>query len=208
MSKKRNVLLLSLSVMNVRNSENESSYEYTEGRNQIYGIKGRLTNEAPTKYVIENLAGRRMQECLDDIVIISSDTTKMPIRAKGEAAWLDRTDPLLQSPIGDMSHLEYYEKSIQYYVKEKHSDLYKDRNINYYVIDILDQPQQLEVAQAALEAAQKVLGNNDDEKVDLYIDYNGGPRYVASMILSIANMMKNRQVEIKEVLTMNYDHIY
>ena len=35
MSKKRNVLLLSLSVMNVRNSENESSYEYTEGRNQI-----------------------------------------------------------------------------------------------------------------------------------------------------------------------------
>ena len=93
MSKKRNVLLLSLSVMNVRNSENESSYEYTEGRNQIYGIKGRLTNEAPTKYVIENLAGRRMQECLDDIVIISSDTTKMPIRAKGEAAWLDRTDP-------------------------------------------------------------------------------------------------------------------
>ena len=206
MSKKRNVLLLSLSVMNVRNSENESSYEYTEGRNQIYGIKGRLTNGAPTKYVIENLAGRRMQECLDDIVIISSDTTKMPIRAKGEAAWLDRTDPLLQSPIGDMSHLEYYEKSIQYYVKEKHSDLYKDRNINYYVIDILDQPQQLEVAQAALEAAQKVLGNNDDEKVDLYIDYNGGPRYVASMILSIANMMKNRQVEIKEVLTMNYDN--
>lgn len=206
MNTRRNVLLLSLSVMNVKNSENESSYEYTEGGKMISGIKGRLTNEAPTKYVIESLARRKTPEHLDDIVIISSDTTKMPIREKGEVAWLGRIDPFLQRPIGDMSHLEYYEKSIQHYVGEQHSDLYSDRNINYHVIDISDQPQQVDVAKAALEAAQKVLGNNDDEKVDLYIDYNGGPRYVASMILSIANMMKNRQVEIKEVLTMNYDN--
>ena len=46
----------------------------------------------------------------------------------------------------------------------------------------------------------------DSEDVELYIDYNGGQRYVAFMILAISNLMKLRNIEIKEIMTMNRDN--
>ena len=42
--------------------------------------------------------------------------------------------------------------------------------------------------------------------VDLYIDYNGGPRNVAFMVLSISNLMKIREVNTKEIMSMNFDN--
>lgn len=60
------------------------------------------------------------------------------------------------------------------------------------------------LSKAVIEAADQITA--DDVETDLYIDFNGGPRDVAFMIYSLANLMKLRNVTVRQILTMNYEN--
>ncbi len=207
---KRNVLLLCLSVVNVRSQGRLNQYAADYGKPSQIDIEGLMTNEAPAKYVIEKLQKRG--ERLDDIVVISSQTTRETIlemeRAaklpEDKAAWLKKEVNDTGKTMDAMTHLEYYQTVIHDYAVKQYPECYREQPIAYHVVDIPNDPGEKHVAEAAVKAAEYVLGN--DETVDLYIDYNGGLRYVALMILNIANLMKIRNIEIQEVITMNFDN--
>ena len=41
-----------------------------------------------------------------------------------------------------------------------------------------------------------------DNDIHLYIDYNGGPRYVAFMQVVLAQFLKTRNVQLEQIITM------
>ncbi len=57
------------------------------------------------------------------------------------------------------------------------------------------------ISKAVIDAATKITDTK--EEINLYIDYNGGQRYIALMMLAVANLMEIRSVKIKQILTMN-----
>lgn len=203
---KKNVLLLCLSPVNVKGKENLYSYTY---QGEKYQIKGFMTNEAPAKSVIERLY-KNNRKRLDEIVLICSDTTKDKIANlknvdinSPEFDWMREKVMSSGKTMDQMTHVEYYMEIINQFAEEKDA-MYRSTPIKYREIEIPDFTEAQEVAEAAVQAADQVMidGNN----VDLYIDFNGGQRYVAFMILSIANLMKIRRIDVKEIMTMNYDN--
>ena len=207
MQKKKNVLLLCLSVVNLKRVESNYSYMFL---GKEYYLRGLMTNEAPAESVIERL-NRAQEGRLDSIVLICSQTTQEKIMdSKDNKGISERESARIKERIfpsgktmDQMTHLEYYREVINEFAEKTDMD-YKVKPISYNIVPISDVAEAKEIAEAAVQAANSVMiqGNN----VDLYIDYNGGPRYVAFMILSISNLMKIRKVNIKEIMTMNYDN--
>lgn len=59
--------------------------------------------------------------------------------------------------------------------------------------------------QIALVAAQ-TMDTIGSAEANLFIDFNGGPRQFAFMLLSMANLAKFRKTKIARVISMNYDN--
>lgn len=207
MQKKKNVLLLCLSPVSINGEENTYFY-LDEGK--VYQVRGFMTNEAPAKSVIERLhrdGGKR----LDKIVLISSQTTRGKIiefrknqNCSGKAPSLVKDKIVsLGKDLEQITHLEYYEEVVNAFAVNI-DEGYREKPISYNIVPIPDKAEPNEVARAAVEAADYVMMQGND--VDLYIDYNGGPRNVAFMILSISNLMKIREVNTKEIMSMNFDN--
>ena len=220
---KKNVLLLCLSMVNIKNGQ-ESKYEYY-GEGEPKGlVKGFLTNEAPAKSIIRRLdaAGER----LDDIVVICSESVRRPVLSEkyrgianeeksdggnenNIALYRERRDMVLEEDrenFDSLTHIELYKSLIHHFsISDEEIDrsVYEGRRIDFHEIPISDDADGAEVTKAAVEAA-RYLEIQDGTEIDLYIDYNGGQRYMASMIVSIANLAKVRGVRVKEILTMNF----
>lgn len=202
---KENILLLCMSPVAKVKSEFNYSYIY---KDKEYFLQGIMTNEAPAKSVIERLQLDN-GKMLDKIVIICSDLTR---KKKLKEIFDGHTEDmqlykirtaLSEEEISNMTTLTFFKEMIQKYSAEV-DQKYKDKPIKFQVVCISDFTEASQVAKAAVEAANKVM--EDSEDVELYIDYNGGQRYVAFMILAISNLMKLRNIEIKEIMTMNLDN--
>lgn len=207
MQKKKNVLLLCLSPVSINGEEN--TYFYLDEGN-VYQVRGFMTNEAPAKSVIERLhrdGGKR----LDKIVLISSQTTRGKIidykknkdPSEQESGSIKDKIVSLGKDLEQITHLEYYEEVVNAFAVNI-DEGYREKPISYNIVPIPDKAEPNEVARAAVKAADYVMMQGND--VDLYIDYNGGPRNVAFMILSISNLMKIREVNTKEIMSMNFDN--
>ncbi len=190
---KKNVLLLCLSPLATRPKKNSYSYGNKEG----VALTGFMTNEAPTKAVIEIL--KRKNERLDKIVIICSEKTSEVIKL--DEKWAQENADELNGIIANQNatHKELYKKLINEYAV-KTDARYQAMPIEYAEINIPNQTEDYEVSGTVIDAATAVGSD-----VDLYIDFNGGQRYIAFMIVAISNLMKNRSVEISQILTMNFD---
>lgn len=190
---KKNVLLLCLSPLATRPKKNSYSYGNKDGA----ALTGFMTNEAPTKAVIETL--KRKNERLDKIVIICSEKTSEVIKLDEE--WAQENADELNGIIANQNatHKELYKRLINEYAV-KTDARYQAMPVEYAEINIPNQTEDYEVSGTVIDAATAV-GND----VNLYIDFNGGQRYIAFMIVAISNLMKNRSVEISRILTMNFD---
>ena len=203
MNQEKNVLLLCLSTLSSSDLR-VSEYVY-DLDNKDKTVNGIMTNEAPAKGVIERLALKNKK--LDQIVVICSDTVNKPIgeRSPKDQDCLAKHSCIVKSKLAGYTHLELYKTLVNNYIaKKKFEDLYKNNPIAYDCIKIPDITSENEVSQVVVEAAEKVVDSNED--VNLYIDYNGGQRYIAFMILSLANLMEVRGVTIKDIMSMNYEN--
>jgi len=169
--------------------KNVKEFEYSfEKEAGIYEtVTGRMTNEAPAKAVIRQLCGRNRKERLDRIVMICSDAVYQTVDSE---------------EFQGLSHVEAYKKMINDFAKMQ-DDCYVETPIEYVEVSIPNFTEDREVSKAVIDAANKVI--ECDDAIHLHIDYNGGQRYVAFMILAIANLMKIRHVDIRQIMTMNFE---
>lgn len=196
----KNVLLLCLSPVNKFAHMNK--YSFDMGNNEWSYVDGVMTNEAPTKALIKILSIKDRKERLDRIVLICSDTVHKAIETDENNRILAEYDAF-SNPLQPISHVDFYKNVINDFAKTISSD-YKDKPIEYREILIPDFTDDRQVSASVIEAAEKVIEFNDI--IHLHIDFNGGQRYIAFMLLAVANLMKIRDIDIQHVMTMNFDN--
>ncbi len=197
----KNVLLLCMSPISGRARMN--TYLFEEAQSGNFFVDGVMTNEAPTKAVIRLLSKKKESQRLDKIIMICSDKINEAIELVDGQNDLDKIDCLKNEELERKTHADIYKKLISHYAEET-DPCYAENPIEYVSISIPNITNEDEVSKAVIEAANII--SEIDEKVELYIDFNGGQRYVAFMILAIANLMKIRSVSIKQIMTMNFDN--
>ncbi len=216
--------------MNDNNIDNENDLYHvkikTENQDYIHEVKGRLTNEAPAKYVIDKLNNDHNQR-LDRIVMICSDAVRKKInpgkstsneehkntvpdksssteekeKQKYEAEHaliLNKDERVLE-----LTHIEYFKRVITAFA-ENINTCYKDTRIDFKDTSITNFSDETNVIKAVIDSASKVV--EDYEDVNLYIDFNGGPRNVAVLIMGLSHLMKLRNVTIKEIMYMDFEN--
>lgn len=209
--KTKNVLLLCLSNVNLGENAKEKEYSYQTDEGNIT-VSGFQTNEPFTKALIEKFLRKAPPERLDEVVLICSEKVLSPICKDGDRSKLEENEYLRKKSfasgkkIEEMTHLDYYKESIAEFIAEDERRLavYPEGIPNCKVISISNNPSESEVSNAAIQAAEDILANAERKKVKLFIDYNGGQRYVAFMLIGIANLMEIRKAEIGDIITMNY----
>ena len=201
----KNILLLCVSLFPVKKENGKivepdvASYYFLDEKNEKYTekisdkwyeFKGIMTNEAPSKGVIKYLYDQNRR--LDKIVAIVSDRVEQNIEGR------------------DISHYEYFKNAIYNYISEEISEDYfcgYNPDSLFEVVKINDITDEDAVIKASIDVATKIpeiKGNITD--VNLFIDFNGGQRYIPFMLWNIASMMEIRGVKIEKTLTMNFEN--
>ena len=184
---KKNVLLLCLSPFKPQSQIAE--YCYTHKNGQVVSFTGRMTNEAPAKCVIDCISRFEIGGKLDRVVMICSSK--------------------LSGSIDDgstVSHIDYYKSAVKDFAAST-DPVYKEKEIEFTEIPVEDYTESNAVSLAAVKAAEEILSlSPNGEEINLYIDFNGGQRYFALMLLAVSNIMKQHSVNISNVLTMNYEN--
>lgn len=207
----KNVLLLCLSNVNLGENAKKKEYSYQTDEGNIT-VSGFQTNEPFTKALIEKFLRKAQPERLDEVVLICSEKVLSPICEGGDRSKLEGNEYLREKTfasgkkIEEMTHLDYYKESIAEFIAEDERRLavYPEGIPNCKVISISNNPSESEVSNAAIQAAEDILANAEGKNVKLFIDYNGGQRYVAFMLIGIANLMEIRKAEIGDIITMDY----
>lgn len=197
-NRERNVMLLCLSPLS-ENAFEKPKWEYAyKYRDETHNLQGYMTNEAPVKRVIEILNQDHGKQ-LDQIVTICSTKISNDIIEPGKIA----DESLLEVPsekLGTMTHLAYFEEVIAHFMREKGLDymprIGKPITINGFST-------QTSVTNAAIKAADEVMKDSENRKINLYVDFNGGPRNVAALLLGLTNLLELRGANIKEILFMD-----
>ncbi len=188
----KNILLLCLSPLSPYAQLNKYCAEI-DGSTVFF--EGSMTNEAPAKYIIDML--RAKGERLDKIVLICSNFVKTNIREDAPIP----AEAEVESGTA-LSHLELFRRLIDKYARSA-DRCYSITPIEYIEVPIPDLTNDFQVSESVIDAANEITSDGND--VQLFIDFNGGQRYIAFMILSIANLMKIRGVKVPLIMTMNFD---
>lgn len=205
----KNVLLLCMSAIKEEGiKENQYVYTLSDGKKQDE-VWGFVTNEAPMRYVMKMVFPNK----LDRIVIICSDEVsnrKIEIskcNESGKEVGNQRRDSFQEKIqklfLGkkEFKLLDYYKKLVELETEDY------DYVPEYKEIPIPDNPEDTEVAEAVINEVNNVMEFPDkDNDIHLYIDYNGGPRYVAFMQVVLAQFLKTRNVQLEQIITMNFDN--
>ena len=209
--KTKNVLLLCLSNVNLGENAKKKEYSYQTDEGTIT-VSGFQTNEPFTKSLIEKFLRKTPPERLDEVVLICSEKVLSTICKDGDRSKLEGNEYLRKKTfasgkkIEEMTHLDYYKESIAEFIvaDQRRLEVYPEGIPNCKVIPISNNPSESEVSNAAIQAAEDIFANAEGKKVNLFIDYNGGQRYVAFMLIGIANLMEIRKVGIGDIITMDY----
>lgn len=215
----RNVLLLCMSKIDEgKIKENQYIYTLSNGKREDK-IWGFTTNEAPVKYIIKDINSRKKEESdkLDRIIIICSDEVKNRWievekcnneKERKRDNFKEKIEKLFPGKC-EIKLTEYYKKIVELETKKYNYEP------EYIEIPISDNPEDKEVAKAVIEAVKNVMefpasginkGEAQKSDIHLYIDYNGGQRYVAFMLVVLAQFLKTRQVNLEQIITMNYEN--
>ena len=172
-SSKLNLLITSVSPY--RNITRVYLDEIDEGLEEERKYSGKMTNEAPITSLIHRL--NKKHERLDEIIYIESDKIRQPIKD------------------GD-STADYLRRRINYYTQKTEGLLC----VNYCKddsVEIPDEPDEKAVSTAVFKVYNRILALAEGKKeVNIYIESNGGVRYVLTMLLSVTKALEKRNMNI------------
>lgn len=184
---KKNVLLLCLSP--VKPFAQSTEYCYTLKNGQPIIFEGSMTNEAPAKCVIDTISRYEIGGRLDKVVMVCSSKLKNKI-----------------DPSSELTHIDYYKSAVEDFAALT-DPVYGAHPIEFAEIPVEDYTESNAVSLAAVKAAENILSTSQNgDQINLYIDFNGGQRYFALMLLAVSSIMEQHSVNISKVLTMNYEN--
>ena len=192
-----NIMITNVSVIN-RYSENK----YTDVSGEYSDITGYITNEPPVKYLMEKLNAN--QEKLDKLILIASDDVNRKVTIK------------LQRDGGNKEEVEKFEAdygngkmtSVEI-LKDKIIKFSDEKNIpcpEFEVVKLSDggngdtfsEISDTAVVNAVDEVNQKLIEESHKCcNLNVYIESNGGVRYVIVMLLSVMNILQKVYANIK-----------
>ncbi|MFR8118175.1 MAG: TM1812 family CRISPR-associated protein [Lachnospira sp.] len=192
-----NIMITNVSVIN-RYLKNE----YTDESGQYADITGYITNEAPVKYLMQKL--NATDEKLDKLILIASDDVNQKVEIK------------LQKDEGNKKEVEQFEAdygngkmtSVEI-LEDKIAKFSIEKNIpcpEFEVVELSDGVNGdgfSEISDTAVvNAVDKVNCKLIDESrkcrnLNVYIESNGGVRYVIVMLLSVMNILEKVYANIK-----------
>ena len=180
-----NILITNVSKVRLMDGKPKIENYIDENGNEFEGC---MTNEAPIKSIIRRL--QKNGESLDRIIYIESDT----VRKKDEN-------------ISGMSHADFLRRLIYGYCENSgyRQAEYSEESDS---IRISDEPNAEEVSESVFKVYNRIVGlSQQNDEINIYIESNGGVRYVLSMLLSITETLESRldNVHIKEISSMVFN---
>ncbi len=186
-----NVLITNVSTINLTDGQKyPDEKQYIDAAGNEYS--GRMTNEAPIKSVAKRLINDRKK--LDAIVYIASDRVRTEIELVPE-----------NSETQKKTHVGF----LDLWIKEYLMNILKISEENLpeiKPIEISDEPNVDMVSKTVFDVYDYLTEClNKCEQLNIYIESNGGVRYVLTMLLSVAKSLERMypgKVHIREVLSM------
>lgn len=180
-----NIVLTNVSTVKMDKDGHLNTSDYLDEYNNE--IKGTMTNEAPIKSIIIRLEKKNQR--LDHIIYIESEKV--------------RTESIVLAG-NKMSHAEYLRKTITDFARKEgyFAPIYDAKKDSIY---IKDEPNAAHVSDTVFSVYDRIMEiYKEDEDINIYVESNGGVRYVLTMLLSVTKTLENRfeNIHIREVLSM------
>lgn len=195
-----NVLITNISNLSYRDGDDLPFTYIEEGTGA--STKAFMTNEAPIELLINHL--QKQGEKLNHIILIASEFVRKPIGKKLE-------DSFNQYFSGDDeyrfksedSHFTCLKKRIEKYTKENSYDCPSMEEKD--AVKIADEPDDENVTAAIFEVVKKLQTIADEgNEVHVYIESNGGVRYVMMMLNTISQILEknNSNIFVEKIFSM------
>ena len=187
-----NLLITNVSKVTANNFRNNRNNKYIDEKNNEFD--GIMTNEAPIKSVMQRLYNDGNK--LSEIIFICSNSVRSNIEKVDE----------IESIYFDGKHnsLEVLKDRIYEWSDNKY------KQPKYYEVFIDDEPNEESLTKTINDVRKRILelvynSEKSDGRVNIYIESNGGIRYVVTMLLSVIKsleLLHDGRIEIKEILSM------
>ena len=176
-----NIMITNVSILKNKSKVNGNLYCF-DGVSDL--INGTITNEAPIiglQKLLQDKSGN-----LDKIIMIASESVRTKI--------MELTDD--NGIIQRTTSLEFLRKKI-------------DINIETEDVEIKDEPDEedtVETVNKVKNIIEKVANNNPQTMINIYIESNGGVRYVMFMLYNIISIMNknNKNIKLRAIYSMVY----
>lgn len=190
-TKEMNIMITNVSII-TRYKESE----YTDVSGTYDDITGDMTNEPPIKYLIKKLKANDAK--LDKIILIESNKAKEKVKLESNEKF--------ENKYGNdkYSSVEILKDKIKTFCQyEKVDEIDDSFFVDVPLSDDTDKKVISEISDTAVvNAVMDVYKKLVDEaknvnQLNVYIDANGGVRYVLVMLLSVMNILEKMQPNIK-----------
>ena len=182
-----NIMITNVSCVYPNNLVDTNEYIFEELNKENEIIKGNMTNEAPIEGLQKLLKKKGKQ--LDRIIMIVSEKVRnMTIN--------ENSSNKTQNLDGDLTSLEFLCRKIEKYGK---TDIDK--------VEIKDEPEEkdtVETINKVKNMIEKISEENPKMHINIYIESNGGVRYVMFMLYNIISIMSknNHNIILKGIYSM------
>lgn len=196
---RKNVLITNISLL-FHSPNNDYPITYVEEGTGA-STTAFMTNEAPIKLLINHL--QKQGEKLDQIIFIVSKSVKKNIGEKLEKNFAEYFLGDEYHFNSEDSHFACLAKRIYKYTKENSYDCPSMNEEDTVEID--DEPDDENVTEAIFEVVKKLQTIADEgNEVHIYIESNGGVRYVMMMLNTISQILEknNSNIFVEKIFSM------
>lgn len=182
-----NIMITNVSLVNTNNLIDTNEYIFDELDEDNKKIKGNMTNEAPIEGLQKLLEKNEKQ--LDKIIMIVSESVR-------NKTINENSRNKTENPDGNLTSLEFLCRKIEKY-----------ENTNIEKVEIKDEPEEkdtVETINKVKNMIEKVSEDNPEMHINIYIESNGGVRYVMFMLYNIISIMSknNHNIILKGIYSM------
>ena len=186
-----NIMITNVSLVNTNNLTDTNEYIFDELDEGNKKIKGNMTNEAPIEGLQKLLEKNEKQ--LDKIIMIVSESVR-------NKTINENSRNKTEDPDGNLTSLEFLCRKIEKY-----------ENTNIEKVEIKDEPEEkdtVETINKVKNMIEKVSEDNPEMQINIYIESNGGVRYVIFMLYNIISIMSknNHNIILKGIYSMVYSN--
>lgn len=192
MNNQINIMITNISLTRFSNIR-KSQYELDDKEGSELQTDGFVTSEAPIKLLIKKL--RNSPGKLDKIIFIESDKVREKIDIPAEKEEMSSDQKGFVDYMSDEK-----EVTLVSYLKKRISDTAEEcglDNPEIIEVNITDEPDDKDLVQCFMDVQNELIKQSDNREINVYIDANGGIRYVMVMLTSIMNVLESQYNNIK-----------